>query len=492
MADSTNVLTVHPPTSHPPQPPSDSQSPQNGSNPPSLTSSRALPRCAVVNFCRDGESLRWAPRVTHNTSGVPARIHNFEDAFSLEEYSSANLPVVWRARAGNPRGSASLDDGDSQFTRATAAAAAAAKACIPLGGYWDIQKKNADAIAASASVTAAAVVATAVAASSAANAPPPALPSNSDTVKAPHAPFADRELSSSSRAADVEHAQVTPAAPASHAPGRSTARSPSVKRTIVLANELRRPSFWSVLAHTSKYQKAKARARLRGDSPRRRSKSPARKRALGDEEDLEDADDIRSDDDSTSSHRRGGKTSSHRNAWAGLAAGARRVGGASRRFKQRGMGSRAATEFDDLPDTGAIGEENASGGLVRHQGSIFRRLVEHLERMHARREPPDFDESEEVNGKANRIGDGADTDQGDEEDATPVRTRSRWMQALGGGNAGRNNEQDRTTLISSRRSKGGVAAAKGRTIVVAGHDSKDLTVIPSQDDQYMSFITSVV
>lgn len=62
-----------------------------------------LPRCAVVNFQKEGDTLRWAPRVSHNVSGLPARVHNFEDAFTLEEFSSTALPVVWHATGGNPR-----------------------------------------------------------------------------------------------------------------------------------------------------------------------------------------------------------------------------------------------------------------------------------------------------------------------------------------------------------------------------------------------------
>lgn len=56
-----------------------------------------------MNFHKEGDTLRWAPRVSHNVSGVPARVHNFEDAFTLEEFSSAALPVLWHATGGNPR-----------------------------------------------------------------------------------------------------------------------------------------------------------------------------------------------------------------------------------------------------------------------------------------------------------------------------------------------------------------------------------------------------
>lgn len=134
--------------------------------------SRALPRCAVVNFSRDGDNLRWAPRATQNASGVAARVHNFEDAFSLEEFSSRALPVVWHAHGGNPRLSSALRE--EQMNHA-----------------------------------------------------------NKDNST----PRTKSSLSASQK---------------------SMVKSPSVKRTMVLAQEIRRPSFWSLLAHNNRIQKSRA------------------------------------------------------------------------------------------------------------------------------------------------------------------------------------------------------------------------------------------
>lgn len=77
-----------------------STSPSNPRTPPPRpqTPTAKLPRCAVVNFRKDGSSLAWAPRLSHNRGGIAARVHNFEDAFSLEEFSSRalNAPVSMR------------------------------------------------------------------------------------------------------------------------------------------------------------------------------------------------------------------------------------------------------------------------------------------------------------------------------------------------------------------------------------------------------------
>lgn len=58
-------------------------------NPP-----RPLPRCAVVNFRKEGNHLRWSSKAAYNTGGVAARVGNFEESFLLEEFSSRALPSV--------------------------------------------------------------------------------------------------------------------------------------------------------------------------------------------------------------------------------------------------------------------------------------------------------------------------------------------------------------------------------------------------------------
>lgn len=69
-------------------------SPEPPSSPPrSATPVSRLPRCAVVNFRKDGAALAWSPRLSQNLGGLAARVNNFEDAFSLEEFSSRALRV---------------------------------------------------------------------------------------------------------------------------------------------------------------------------------------------------------------------------------------------------------------------------------------------------------------------------------------------------------------------------------------------------------------
>lgn len=67
---------------------------------------RSLPRCGVVRFRREGDTVQWAPRVTSNTSGLAARVLCFEEAFMLEEFSSRALGSL-RASAAR-RGSVAL------------------------------------------------------------------------------------------------------------------------------------------------------------------------------------------------------------------------------------------------------------------------------------------------------------------------------------------------------------------------------------------------
>lgn len=54
---------------------------------PSMSKS-SLPRCAVVNFRRDGDQVHVTPRAYRNNGGMACRVLKFEDAFQLEELSS--------------------------------------------------------------------------------------------------------------------------------------------------------------------------------------------------------------------------------------------------------------------------------------------------------------------------------------------------------------------------------------------------------------------
>lgn len=159
---------------------------------------RALPRCGVLNFCKEGDSLRWAPRVTRNCGGIAARVHNFEDAFSLEEFSSKALPIVWQSTGANFRMSSAHEH-------------------------------------------------------------PGVKSSVTGTLKLTCERISDSEQSTSEKSLTERGFRY----------GRGSSnymkRSSSFKRTVVVANEMRRPSFWSLLANSNKYSKSRAHRRLCGN-----------------------------------------------------------------------------------------------------------------------------------------------------------------------------------------------------------------------------------
>lgn len=161
-------------------------------------SGRVLPRCGVLNFCKEGDSLRWAPRVTQNCGGVAARVHNFEDAFSLEEFSSRALPIVWQSTGANFRLSSAHEDPDD---RADAE---------------EIVKYNCDKI-------------------------------NNLEQSVSEKSLSEKSLRCGSGSS------------------KCVKESSSFRRTIAVANEMRRPSFWSLLAITNKCNKSRAHRRLRGN-----------------------------------------------------------------------------------------------------------------------------------------------------------------------------------------------------------------------------------
>lgn len=54
-------------------------------------SRQSLPRCAVVSFRKDGDSVHWLPAAPSNSGGLGARVRGFDSAFELEEFSSRAL-----------------------------------------------------------------------------------------------------------------------------------------------------------------------------------------------------------------------------------------------------------------------------------------------------------------------------------------------------------------------------------------------------------------
>lgn len=188
---------------------------------------RALPRCAVVNFQKDGENLSWKPRVSQNLSGLPARAHNFEDAFSLEEFSSTTLPVVWTATGGNPRLSITDNPDDHLDPRERA---------------YDPECHKNSAVPSPTGV--------------------PELNVRSLSSLPTHVPEDDGHAKYNRVRA------VTPNQPSLSARKRSFTRqhsfptSAGIARTMNLAKDLRRPSFWSMLTQPRSYQQSRVRARI--------------------------------------------------------------------------------------------------------------------------------------------------------------------------------------------------------------------------------------
>lgn len=92
--------------------------------PTSLMSRGSLPRCAVVNFCREGDIVRWTPRARENTGGMAARVKDFDDAFQLEELSSRTFGLSQNFRRRRRQHQSVFDD-ENRFDLSTALVAAA-------------------------------------------------------------------------------------------------------------------------------------------------------------------------------------------------------------------------------------------------------------------------------------------------------------------------------------------------------------------------------
>lgn len=194
---------------------------------------RTLPRCAVVNFHKDGDNLNWKPRVAQNLSGLPARAHNFEDAFSLEEFSSTTLPVVWTATGGNPRLSITDIASDDQLDPRR-----------HLNCHHQSSTSRSEHSTAALS-----------------NDPPVSLPVlTKPAERSQHLqqPCLNQLTERPDRPRQQEHPnQLSP----SQRQMSFSANLASTK-SITLANEMRRPSFWSFLTHSRNYQYNRVRARV--------------------------------------------------------------------------------------------------------------------------------------------------------------------------------------------------------------------------------------
>lgn len=51
----------------------------------------SLPRCAVLNYRKEGDLVHWNSCVLRNYGGIAARVRNFDEAFELEEFSSQQI-----------------------------------------------------------------------------------------------------------------------------------------------------------------------------------------------------------------------------------------------------------------------------------------------------------------------------------------------------------------------------------------------------------------
>ena len=80
-------------------------------------SKSSLPRCAVVNFRRDGDQVHVTPRAYRNNGGMACRVLKFEDAFQLEELSSRTFAF---SKLGMRHRGAQYYDNDSCFDMSAA------------------------------------------------------------------------------------------------------------------------------------------------------------------------------------------------------------------------------------------------------------------------------------------------------------------------------------------------------------------------------------
>lgn len=149
--------------------------------------------------------------MAQNLSGVPARAHNFEDAFSLEEFSSTTLPVVWTATGGNPRLSITDITADDQLD--------------PLGHLHCAESS--------------------------------AIGCSINAVSSP-----STSVEPSTHLHQIDCQQDGMRRPPDRPRQQDGADNPSSSKAITLTNDLRRPSFWSFLTHPRNYQHNRVRARI--------------------------------------------------------------------------------------------------------------------------------------------------------------------------------------------------------------------------------------
>ena len=113
--------------------------------PNSLMSRGSLPRCAVVNFCREGDVVRWTPRARENTGGMAARVRDFDDAFQLEELSSRTFGLSGNFRRRRRQQQNNVFDNDNHFDISAALAAAAhagLEAPVPVQNPTPVRKRR--------------------------------------------------------------------------------------------------------------------------------------------------------------------------------------------------------------------------------------------------------------------------------------------------------------------------------------------------------------
>lgn len=354
---------------------------------PQSQTPRTLPRCGVVNFRKDGDSLRWAPIVNHNASGVAARVHNFEDAFSLEEFSSRALPVVWRSKGGNPR----LSD----ITKS------------------DMKEVQLDARPAKSGPR------------ESTNVPPQ---SAHTTAKRSSQPVEKRTKS-------LAHSE------------RAMVRNSSVKKAIVLATEVHRPSFWSLLVHTNKYQRSRAKARIKNNSSKRSTGTttqPAPRSPLEQTTPIDPCD----EPDAPILRRQ----------WANTP---------PRKPK---------------PSRGGKATKRAPDQSEKKSKSMFQRLLSHLDRRsskknNAMQHAPMRDTTRTQSVDVNRLAFSKGSSGCDSDDKTMYADK-----AQGGFRQSRHSEG-----YPNRRV---VSALTGNFVALRNQPRREMTRVASQDDQYVTFITS--
>ena len=221
--------------------------------------------------------------------------------------------------------------------------------------------------------------------------------------------------------------------------------SPSFKRAVAIANEVTRPSFWSILAHTNKYQKTKAKARIHNDEiPGGRESASA-----------------------TSADRKKG-TAVKKRIWSGLSG--------KRIPKLQRAGHRESTD-----------EKKAKG--KKSNTSLFRKLVSQLERRNGKKTSP----SAAAASAAAATTSTATARESQDRSKESTKAFRRSLDAAIGNDSLKFHGRSKSLWKPARNAD---YEHPGRRVMSsltgsANRKTRDLENVNAGDDQYVTFITSV-